>query len=121
MNAHVPSIEAKRSGEWNVALPGKLSAAVKGFDFDKSSASKAIGALGLNFKVDGFLVDADSTTVGKREWTSPGTVFLLIDYNAEDGTQDYLNESFPILVKFVVKDEVVKINDIEADVSSFDR
>ena len=121
MNAHVPIIEAKRSGEWNVALPGKLSAAVKSFDFAKSSAKKAIDGLGLNVKVDGFLVDADSTTIGKREWISPGTVFLLIDYKTKDGTQDFLNESFPILVKFVVKDEAVKINDIEVDVSSFYR
>jgi hypothetical protein len=121
MNAHVPIIEAKRSGEWNVALPGKLSAAVKSFDFAKSSANKAICGLGLNYRVDGFLVDADSTTIGRRDWVSPGTVFLLIDYKAKDGTQDVLTESFPILVKFVLKDDEIKINDIVADVSSFNR
>lgn len=121
MNAHVVGIEAKRSGEWNTALPGKLSAAVKEFDFSKATASKSIGNLGLKFEIDGMLVDADSATIGKRDWTAPGTVFLVLKYEANDGSEDYLTESFPILVKFFVKDEQVEIRDIEADVSSFDR
>lgn len=121
MNAHLPSIEAKRSREWDTALPRKLSAAVQEFDFSRSSASKSIRELGFDFEIDGFLVDAESTTIDGQEWVAPGTIFLLINYKTEDGSPDYLNESFPILVKFIVGDESINIKDIDADVSSFDR
>ena len=120
MNAHSPVKVATRSELWHAAIPNLLLSEIHQFDLGKSKAGIAIKKLIPTFKPEGFRLDTDSTVIDKAIWTTPGTIFLSIPYVAEAGENRSFAESFPILVKFILKNGIPDIKDVQADLSSFE-
>lgn len=119
MNVHVPPRTARRSPKWTPDLPKQLEAAFDAYNFEASEAFRDLSELAAVTRIEGHLIDTESTIVDGNDWVAPGTIYvtLVYDPNANDPVE--LNDSYPMSIYYSVDDGGVSVNRVIADTTSF--
>lgn len=118
MAVHTP-LAAKRSKAWNSELADRIDEAIAGIDWDSTDAYSDLSELAQQVEIVGHVLDIDSTIVDGKSWTTPGTVFVTLNYDVNSSEPVSIDDAYPIFVKFNVADNVVEITKVSADTSSF--
>jgi hypothetical protein len=118
MNAHTP-LTARKSDRWSSNLVEQLDHALDNFDWDKSDAHASLSELATSIEITGHSVDPDSAIIDGDKWQCPGSIFVRLGYDVNSDEPVIIDDSYPIAVEFKFDGEVVEIEKIEADTSSF--
>lgn len=118
MAVHTP-LAAKRSKAWNAELVERIDEAIARIDWDATDANGDLSELAQQVEIVGHILDIDSTIVDGKTWTTPGTVFVTLNYDINSSEPVSMDDAYPIFVKFHVTDNLVEIVSVSADTSSF--